>query len=142
MNSIYRIFLFLFTLLLIIKCEDSAVLKKHFKIPEEGRCIFIPGDTLMYRCSDGSFDTVLVKEVKFWTEDGLSDDWLGIKTNYSMDKCQITVEHFNDNWNNFLVGAEAVHDVVIVYNRCFTILGSARSDLDYPTTDVSNSCTG
>ena len=130
------------TLVFMIGCEldDNKGITRTYKLPEEDRYIYDMGDTLVYRCSDGSFDSVLVKVADFWTISGNSANFFGGTTKYTADGCQISVEHFNDHWNNILIEDLEAYDSLNVYNRCFTILLLADYHTNYPYTEISNSC--
>lgn len=120
MRILINIFILLFSFVLIITCINEERLEEIvYIIPVEDRCVFTPGDTLLYNCSNGSIDTVLVKEVDFQTERG-TYTFLGTAMhNYITETQSMVVETFNDNWNYEKINS-----------RCFRINTSPKYD-DY-----------
>ena len=106
MKSIIKIFLFLIALVFMIECEpwDGVEFKDYgeLRILEEDRFVFNRDDTLLYRCSDGSFDTVCVKNATFYTsrKTDRSPSALGgtTVTIYTIDIQKVIIETFNKKW--------------------------------------------
>lgn len=104
MRTLINIYILPFSLLLVIACskEDEELVVNE--IPVEDRCIFTEGDVLLYSCSNGSTDTVVVTKVDFKTESGSSKFWGtdAVLHNYLTDTQTMTIEPYNDNWRSVL----------------------------------------
>ena len=62
MRGLINIYITLFSFILILACAKEEKLEEVvYEIPVEDRFVFAEGDTLLYSCSNGSTDTVFVR---------------------------------------------------------------------------------
>ncbi len=132
MKSIIISALCIFFLLLISGCKKSDY-DEVYKLPKEDRCIYHKGDTIFYRNNEGSTDTALIKDVKFWTETGTTSDFFGDHT-YSAMQERIVMELSNDNWRNFIINV--ISDTSAT--RCYIIETASYLDNTTPGSEVYN----
>jgi len=90
--------LLILTLLLNISCEKKTP-EFFLKIPIEDRFIFKMGDTLDYRCSNGSTFKVVIKNYNFNTQTKISQDWFDNTHIDHTDLQTIILETFSNDWN-------------------------------------------
>jgi len=120
------------------QCEKYDII---YEIPDEEKFIFVEGDQLAYRCSDGSIDTFLVSDVRYFPVTG--EDYTGgffgsgESYTYSIENCIINIEALNDNWSVYL-------DLYRDYSPCYEI--SLVPDHNSHTSEIysfiENGCNG
>jgi len=124
----------LFSFILIMACTKEKKLEEVvYTIPIEDRCVFTEGDTLLYSCTNGSTDTVIVREVDFKTETGTYNSWGVDVHNYTTEIQRLIIEVLNDNWNYENIDS-----------RCFIINTVPKYDdinvENFPFCDLLNGC--
>jgi len=134
MKTPISIYILLFLFILITACtKENKLDEVVYDIPIEDRCVFTEGDTLLYSCSNGSTDSVLVKEVDFITETGTYTPWGSDIHNYTTETQSIFIESFSDNWQ--------YEDID---SRCFRMNSLPKyDDLNvekFPWCDLLNGC--
>ena len=100
MRSLPNICILLFSFLLVTACSEEKLVINE--IPIEDRCIFSAGDTLLYKCSNGSTDTVFVRKVFYRTESGTHTTLGNHDYDYVTDEQEIIIEASNDTWISIL----------------------------------------
>lgn len=101
----YRIFqlcLVVFTVLWISSCKEYEPELIMNRIPEEDRFIYDTGDLLIYSCSDGSLDTVWVRQAEFYTQSSSEKDWFGNTWKQQTDHSKVTLEIADTTWLRLL----------------------------------------
>lgn len=97
-----RLLCFLPGVVLLTSCtelEPKLVVKS---IPAEDRFIFSTGDQLLYSCSDGTVDTVMVNDEEFFTHSYSEEDYFGRLWNYRVDHARISLEIADASWLTIL----------------------------------------
>ena len=137
MRTLINIYILLFSLLLVMACskEDEELVINE--IPVEDRCIFTEGDVLLYSCSNGSTDTVIVIKVDFKTESGPYTAWGTdvVLHNYLTDTQSMTIESSNDNWKTIL---NDIYDGIDSFSNRFIIqsIPSYAYEEHYPDCEI------
>lgn len=134
MRTLIHIYILLFSFILIIACNKEKKLEEVvYEIPVEDRCVFTEGDTLLYSCSNGSTDTVFVKNVDFITETGTYTISGTAMHSYITETQSIFIETSHENWK--------YEDID---SRCFRIITLPKYDdlnvENFPWCDVLNGC--
>lgn len=88
----------LLSFMLITACAKEKLEEVVYEIPAEDRCVFTEGDVLLYSCSNGSTDTVVVRNVDFITESGTYTVWGADMHNYITETQNMLIETTHDNW--------------------------------------------
>jgi hypothetical protein len=101
MKSLYSISSVMLSFMLFISCGGKNNNPPE-EIPVEDRFIYNLGDTLIYKCSDGSADTVNVKDYRLWTTTGSTTDMYGNEHIFERQLQRIIIESSSDNWNRIL----------------------------------------
>jgi len=97
----------LFACLLIVtglfsSCKEQEPELVAKVIPETDRFIFDIGDQILYRSNHGSFDTVLVRDVEFYTHSYSEEDFIGRTWNFRVDHGRICLEIADTSWLRIL----------------------------------------
>jgi hypothetical protein len=134
MRALINIYILLFSFVLIIACTKEKKLEEVvYRIPVEDRFVFAEGDTLLYSCSNGSTDTVIVREVDLKTETGTYTSWGVAIHNYITETQSLFIETSHDNWK---------YDDID--SRCFRINTLPKYDdinvENFPWCDLLNGC--
>jgi hypothetical protein len=134
MRTLIHIYILLFSFILIIACSKEEKLGEVvYEIPIEDRCVFTEGDTLLYSCSNGSTDTVFVKNVDFITETGTYTVSGTDMHNYITETQSMFIETSHDNWKYENIDS-----------RCFRINTLPKYDdlnvENFPWCDILNGC--
>lgn len=121
-------------LILVVACSKEKNLEEVlYEIPEEDRFVFSVDDTLLYPCSNGSIDTVFVKDIDFKTETGTYTIWGSAMHNYITETQSLFLETAHDNWK--------YEDLD---SRCFRINTLPKYDninvAKFPWCDLLNGC--
>jgi len=132
MKKISLMLSIIFSLALINSCEREREKKFFDKIPLEERFIFKKGDTLNYKCNNGSTFKVYIKDYKFWTETGTSQIGNTEWTSY-IDFQTIILETLSNEWN---IAFGSVFE-----SNCFIIHTSGMPcDDNNRVTQITNGC--
>jgi len=118
MNTFFNTSLVLFSLIIIISCQEKDNPVEIHEIPIEDRFLYDKGDTLFYKCSDGSVDTSAIKDYRFWTIAGTSRNMFGNEIRYETDLQRIMIESPSNQWNDILKVVLSSDDV---NHPCFII---------------------
>ena len=134
MKALINIYILLFSFILITGCTKENKLEEVvYEIPAEDRYVFTEGDTLLYSCSNGSTDTVLVRKVDFITETGTYSFWGTAMHNYITESQSVFIETSHDNWK-----------YEVIDSRCFRINSLPKYDdinVEYfPFCEILNGC--
>lgn len=94
------------------------------EIPVEDRFVYSKGDTLTYKCSDGTTNAVLVKDYQFWTQTPIGiETWYGGSGPWIRDRQRITIESLSDRWQKVL---SVIWGNSLEISSCFIIDTSLR----------------
>lgn len=134
MRPSINIFILLFSFILTIACTKEKKLEEFvYEIPIDDRFIFTEGDTLLYSCSNGSTDTVFVKDVDFTTETGTYTISGTAMHNYTTETQNFFIETSHDKWKNGYIDS-----------RCFRIYTLPKYDdlnvENFPWCNLLNGC--
>ena len=93
--------MFLLTVLFLPACEKNEDMV--YRIPGEQKFLFQVGDTLYYKCSDGSNQHLMVGDIRYnletGTRQGLFKDY---DDTYSIQICEIDLSCEKDDWNGHI----------------------------------------
>jgi hypothetical protein len=133
MRALINIYILLFSFILLIACAKEKPEEVLYEIPVEDRCVFTEGDVLLYTCSNGSTDTVWVRNVDFTTETGTYTVWGTDMHNYITETQSIFIETSHDNWK-----------YEVIDSRCFRINSLPKYDdinvEKFPWCNLLNGC--
>lgn len=139
MSSLIKI-LFMAILFSFFSCEKEENIMKVYNciIPNEDKCEFNIGDTLLYNCDDGTIDTVIIKNVEITTKRVTnSPNLFGNASVSYIDYQTITIKTFNNNWRDML---NSVINSPINDSICYRVSANANCSGRDPHSKIINGC--
>lgn len=121
MKSLIRIGLLLLSIQWLLACseeKEKEIVPDIDSIPFNDRFIFNKGDSIYYTSSDGSTDTVFIKDFSFWRKQESYSDMFGGMHSYVRDFQNISFECSNDKWRKVIKDYLSSGDSI---SHCFMI---------------------